>query len=64
MALPSRATPSGSFIYTDEDDPEDSFGVDLGAGTNMEIGAIGTATAKIGFVTGDWLFYGRRVVLP
>lgn len=49
----------GSFIYTDEDDPEDSFGVDLDAGTNMEIGAIGTATAKIGFVTGDWLFYGK-----
>lgn len=49
----------GGIEFVDEEDPEDSFAIGLDLGTDMEIGAIGTATAKIGFVTGDWLFYGK-----
>lgn len=54
-----QSNSAGLLMYEDEVEPEDSFAVAFGGGTDMEIGAIGTATAKIGFVTGDWMFYGK-----
>ncbi len=54
---------SVSFDYelevTDEEEPEDSFNLDLGMQKTFSAGAIGTFTGQVGFAFGDWLVYGK-----